>query len=178
MFGLGKLLYVIILSVNGIAVLSEDRFLKRIGWSSAAPNQFQQPYGIQTNGSDQSIKTRLITLISAIRTLLRLPLIFINTLIILYELILGWCMLSCYRWFPSILRITLRILYHRYHVIYINSSPFRQSLSFAFWCQINIHEIKVVKTSSLFHYLHFHIFLSFPAWFPVPPATRSLANGP
>ncbi|KAL6020363.1 hypothetical protein ACI3LY_002382 [Candidozyma auris] len=89
MFGLGKLLYVIILSVNGIAVLSEDRFLKRIGWSSAAPNQFQQPYGIQTNGSDQSIKTRLITLISAIRTLLRLPLIFINTLIILYELILG-----------------------------------------------------------------------------------------
>lgn len=88
MFGLGKLFYVIVLSVNGIAVLSEDRFLNRIGWGSAAPNQFQQQYGMQAN-ADTSIKNRLITLISAIRTLLRLPLIAVNVLIILYELILG-----------------------------------------------------------------------------------------
>lgn len=88
MFGLGKLFYVIILSVNGIAVLSEDRFLNRIGWGSATPNQFQQQYGVQAN-ADTSIKNRLITLISAIRTLLRLPLIVINILVILYELVLG-----------------------------------------------------------------------------------------
>lgn len=92
MFGLGKLLYVIVLSVNGVAVLSEDRFLNRIGWGSstagASANQFQAQYGMQAS-NDASIKARLITLISAIRTLLRLPLIFINVLIILYELILG-----------------------------------------------------------------------------------------
>ncbi|ABN64832.1 predicted protein [Scheffersomyces stipitis CBS 6054] len=94
MFGLGKLLYVIILTVNGIAVLSEDRFLNRIGWGSSAssPNgggQFQQ-YG---NGFDQndgtSVKTKIINLIGAIRTLLRIPLIAINVVVILYELILG-----------------------------------------------------------------------------------------
>lgn len=92
MFGLGKLLYVIVLSVNGVAVLSEDRFLNRIGWgsstTSASGNQFQAQYGMQAS-NDASIKARLITLISAVRTLLRLPLIFINVLIILYELILG-----------------------------------------------------------------------------------------
>lgn len=89
MFGLGKLFYVIVLCVNGIAILSEDRFLNRIGWGSAAPNQFQAQYGVAASNNDPSIKQRLITLIGAIRTLLRLPLIAINVLIILYELILG-----------------------------------------------------------------------------------------
>lgn len=92
MFGLGKLLYVIVLAVNGVAVLSEDRFLNRIGWGSsstiATPNQFQLQYGMQAT-NDASIKNRLITLISAIRTLLRLPLIAVNVIIILYEIILG-----------------------------------------------------------------------------------------
>lgn len=92
MFGLGKFLYVVLLTVNGIAVLSEDRFLNRIGWGSQANSnpvqQFQQfpPGGVDENGS---IKGRLINLIGAIRTLLRLPLIFINMLVILYELVLG-----------------------------------------------------------------------------------------
>lgn len=91
MFGLGKLFYVIVLSINGIAVLSEDRFLNRIGWGSRAANpqnQFQAQYGAPP-GPDDSIKARLVTLISAIRTLLRFPLIFVNILLILYELILG-----------------------------------------------------------------------------------------
>lgn len=91
MFGLGKLLYVIVLCVNGIAVLSEDRFLNRIGWGSSsnsgAAGQFQQQFGVQTG--EATVKSRLITLISAIRTLLRLPLIVVNVTIILYELILG-----------------------------------------------------------------------------------------
>ncbi|KAH0048389.1 hypothetical protein KCU72_g8643, partial [Aureobasidium melanogenum] len=33
-FGLGGLFYVSILLVNAIAILSEDRFLARIGWGS------------------------------------------------------------------------------------------------------------------------------------------------
>lgn len=89
MFGLGKLLYVIILSVNGIAVLSEERFLNRIGWgsgSAASQVQYQQ---FVPPSNDSSIKRRLINLISAIRTLLRVPLIIVNVLIIFYELVLG-----------------------------------------------------------------------------------------
>lgn len=82
MFGLGKLLYILILVINGIAVLSEDRFLNRIGWGSSTPLEF---------GYDQdvSIKVKLVNLISAIRTLLRVPLIAINVIVIVYELVLG-----------------------------------------------------------------------------------------
>ncbi|SGZ53911.1 CIC11C00000004028 [Sungouiella intermedia] len=92
MFGLGRLLYVIVLSVNGIAVLSEDRFLNRVGWGSLSPqpvNQFQNQYGMLATSNDAGVKSRMVALISAIRTLLRLPLIVVNILIILYELILG-----------------------------------------------------------------------------------------
>lgn len=90
MFGLGKLLYVIVLAINGIAVLSEDRFLNRIGWGSAsqAQNQMQQQYAMGAS-NEVSVKSRMVTLISAVRTLLRFPLIFINVVIIVYELILG-----------------------------------------------------------------------------------------
>ncbi|KAI3404375.1 hypothetical protein KGF56_002772 [Candida oxycetoniae] len=97
MFGLGKLLYVIVLTINGIAVLSEDRFLNRIGWGSTTAssnvnaniqNQFNQfNSGLET--SEGSIKTKLINLISAVRTLMRIPLIAVNITVILYELILG-----------------------------------------------------------------------------------------
>lgn len=93
MFGLGKLLYIIILSVNGIAVLSEDRFLNRIGWSTQnngpSGEQYQQFMTGVNQNDNQTIKTRLINLIGAIRTLLRVPLIAINVIIILYELVLG-----------------------------------------------------------------------------------------
>lgn len=100
MFGLGKLIYVIILTVNGIAVLSEDRFLNRIGWSTSslnsnsnsnnAANSYQLQFiNAQNNSDNYSIKNRLITLIGAIRTLLRVPLIIINVVIILYEILLG-----------------------------------------------------------------------------------------
>lgn len=92
MFGLGTLFYVILLTVNGIAVLSEDRFLNRIGWSSAKTPangynaQFQQ---FQADSAEGSVKTKLINLISAVRTLLRVPLIGINIIVIAYELVLG-----------------------------------------------------------------------------------------
>ncbi|CAK9440305.1 uncharacterized protein LODBEIA_P44050 [Lodderomyces beijingensis] len=97
MFGLGKLLYVIILTINGIAVLSEDRFLNRIGWGSTTAaanangnlqNQFNQ-FNTGLESSEGSIKTKLINLISAVRTLMRIPLIGVNIGMILYELILG-----------------------------------------------------------------------------------------
>ncbi|CDK29266.1 unnamed protein product [Kuraishia capsulata CBS 1993] len=86
MFGLGTLFYSCLFVVNAIAVLSEDRFLNRIGWGSsgavATGFEFQQP-------GDTNVKSRLVNLISATRTLLRIPLIAINMVVIVYELVLG-----------------------------------------------------------------------------------------
>ncbi|KAJ7068265.1 ER-to-golgi transport membrane protein [Mycena amicta] len=91
----GKIIYVSMLVVNSMAVLSEDRFLARIGWASQAANGnagYQQTYDPQTGyGVQQEVglKARLIDLISAVRTLMRIPLIGVNILIIIYELALG-----------------------------------------------------------------------------------------
>ncbi|GAB7351568.1 hypothetical protein MBLNU459_g2192t1 [Dothideomycetes sp. NU459] len=83
-FGLGGLFYVSILLVNAIAILSEDRFLARIGWGST---QTEPAFGGQADNT--SVKAKIINLIASVRTLMRIPLIAINTLIIVYELILG-----------------------------------------------------------------------------------------
>lgn len=97
MLSIGGILYVALLLINAMAVLSEDRFLVRIGWSSVQPQNanagFQQPYdqaGVYGGGAqDVGVKVRLINLISAVRTLMRIPLIGINLLVIIYELVLG-----------------------------------------------------------------------------------------
>ncbi|KJA24492.1 hypothetical protein HYPSUDRAFT_200381 [Hypholoma sublateritium FD-334 SS-4] len=102
-FGLGTVLYVSLLMINAIAILNEDRFLAKMGWlTSSNQNQlrdvntgFQQPYDATTYGAagappgQLGIKARLIDLISAVRTLMRIPLIIINTVVILYELAWG-----------------------------------------------------------------------------------------
>ena len=80
MFGLGKLLYIMVLGLNAILVLSEDRFLIRIGLTSS--NQFQQ-YG------EPSVGSQIMKLISAIRMVMRFPLICVNIVIILYEIAWG-----------------------------------------------------------------------------------------
>ncbi|KAF8469741.1 ER-to-golgi transport membrane protein [Kalaharituber pfeilii] len=93
-----SLFKVIILIINGIAILSEDRFLARIGWSALPPPQPHphDPYSAHMAqmqmgqmSDPNSIKAKLINLISAVRVLMRIPLIGLNTLVILYELILG-----------------------------------------------------------------------------------------
>jgi hypothetical protein len=81
MLGLGNLFYVIVLLINALAVLSEERFLARVGWSAQAEPGF--------GDQGQSIKHQLVKLISAIRTLMRIPLIAVNSIVILYELLLG-----------------------------------------------------------------------------------------
>jgi len=91
---LGTILYVGLLTINAIAILNEERFLARIGWASIPPqaanqgyNQaYAQPYD---QAGDQSVKSRLVYLISAVRTLLRVPLIIVNIIVIVYELLLG-----------------------------------------------------------------------------------------
>ncbi|KAF4309662.1 yos1-like protein [Botryosphaeria dothidea] len=65
LFGLGGLFYVSVLLVNAIAILSEDRFLARIGWGQSAEPGFG---GVQDS---QSVKAKLINLIASVRTLMR-----------------------------------------------------------------------------------------------------------
>ncbi|EDP43171.1 hypothetical protein MGL_2767 [Malassezia globosa CBS 7966] len=76
MLGLGTVLYVALLLVNSIAILNEERFLSRIGWSTNP----RSLHGLDGAASESSVKQRLIHLISAVRVLLRM---------IIYELILG-----------------------------------------------------------------------------------------
>ncbi|KAF3388971.1 Protein transport protein YOS1 [Penicillium rolfsii] len=84
LFGLGKLVYVIVLIINAIAVLSEDRFLARIGWGRT-----QAEPGFGASYDSTSVKAKSVNLIASVRTVMRIPLIVINTIIIVYELILG-----------------------------------------------------------------------------------------
>ncbi|CAI7675870.1 unnamed protein product [Penicillium palitans] len=83
-FGLGKLFYVIVLIINAIAVLSEDRFLARVGWGRT-----QADPGFGATYDTTSVKAKSVNLIASVRTVMRIPLIVINTVIIVYELILG-----------------------------------------------------------------------------------------
>ncbi|KAF7189370.1 Protein transport protein YOS1 [Pseudocercospora fuligena] len=86
LFSFGGLFQVSILLLNAVAVLSEDRFLARIGWGSS--QQSSEPsFGQQ--GDSQSIKSKLINLITSIRTLMRIPLIFLNVLIIVWAVAFG-----------------------------------------------------------------------------------------
>ncbi|KAK3903027.1 Yos1-like protein [Staphylotrichum tortipilum] len=80
---LGKFLYITVLLLNAICIPSEDRFLARVG---LAPATYQRGFG---QDADSSVKYKVIQLIASVRTVMRVPLIIINTLIIVYELILG-----------------------------------------------------------------------------------------
>ncbi|KAK7421040.1 hypothetical protein QQX98_002398 [Neonectria punicea] len=79
----GNFLYIAILLINAVAILSEDRFLARINLS---PASYDPAFG---SGADASVKAKTIHLIASIRTIMRMPLIFVNTVIIMYELVLG-----------------------------------------------------------------------------------------
>jgi len=84
-FAFGNLIYISVLLVNAIAILSEDRFLARVGWS----NTVSEPAFGTSSGGDASIKSKLINLMTSVRTLMRIPLIVINSILIVYELVLG-----------------------------------------------------------------------------------------
>ncbi|KAI9228742.1 MAG: hypothetical protein DHS80DRAFT_30457 [Piptocephalis tieghemiana] len=60
-FGLGQIFYILLLLINSLAILSEDRFLAPIGWAA-----HQEPAGYGEQGG-VSVKGKLINLISAFR---------------------------------------------------------------------------------------------------------------
>lgn len=99
MLSLGSIIYVILLLINAMAVLNEERFLVRsmwqlgdvvkngtyqcslyglVGWAStnvqaqaAYAQPYAQPYDQMGAQQEIGVKGRLINLISAVRTLMR-----------------------------------------------------------------------------------------------------------
>ncbi|TGJ80388.1 hypothetical protein E0Z10_g8376 [Xylaria hypoxylon] len=63
---IGNLIYVLVLLTNALAILSEDRFLSRINFSSAS---YDPTFG--TGPDNQSIRTKAINLLASVRTLMR-----------------------------------------------------------------------------------------------------------
>jgi len=84
-FGLGGLFYTGLLIVNSVAILSEDRFLARIGMGNSGPAE--PAFGASPDGS--SVRAKIVNLINSLRTIARIPLIFLNILVIIYLFALG-----------------------------------------------------------------------------------------
>ncbi|GAQ08406.1 protein transport protein YOS1 [Aspergillus lentulus] len=72
LFGLGKLFYVCCLLINAVAILSEDRFLARIGWGRT---QADPAFGATYDST--SIKAKSVNLIASVRTVMRSKLLSI-----------------------------------------------------------------------------------------------------
>ncbi|MXQ79809.1 hypothetical protein E5288_WYG007156 [Bos mutus] len=70
-----------LLCVNAIAVLHEERFLKNIGWGT--------DQGIGGFGEEPGIKSQLMNLIRSVRTVMRVPLIIVNSIAIVLLLLFG-----------------------------------------------------------------------------------------
>jgi len=78
-FTIGVLIEALVLFINALAILNEDRFLKPIGWGYRPPSEMDQ----------ENIKDRIVGFLNAIRMLMRIPLIFVNISIVILELLLG-----------------------------------------------------------------------------------------
>lgn len=66
-----------LLFVNAFAVLHEQRFLNKIGLSEEAV------------ALDNGIKRQVVNLLKAVRLVMRIPLVVVNTLVIIGLLLLG-----------------------------------------------------------------------------------------
>lgn len=72
--GIYTLLQSALLVVNAIAVLNEERVLKQYGWGR---NQV----------SSDGFKARTMDIIHSVQTVMRIPLLFLNTLMILINIL-------------------------------------------------------------------------------------------
>ncbi|GAV04436.1 hypothetical protein RvY_14711 [Ramazzottius varieornatus] len=87
-FTLYSLLEAALLVVNAIAVLNEERFLRKIGWG----RDTVQPGAAYYQGgyaSPQSTKSQIINLVNSVRTVMRFPLILLNTATIILLVLAG-----------------------------------------------------------------------------------------
>lgn len=77
-FSLWGLLEAALLVVNAVCILHEKRFLAKFGWSS---DFVCEPAS--------AAKSQLLNVVHSTRAVMRIPLIFVNTIVIVKELILG-----------------------------------------------------------------------------------------
>ncbi|KAM3611062.1 uncharacterized protein V6R79_012961 [Siganus canaliculatus] len=80
-FTLYSLIQAAILCVNAVAVLHEERFLCKIGWG------VDQSVG--GFGDEPGIKVQLMNLVRSVRTVMRVPLIAVNSVCIVLLLLFG-----------------------------------------------------------------------------------------
>uniref|UniRef100_A0A182N7W0 Immediate early response 3-interacting protein 1 n=1 Tax=Anopheles dirus TaxID=7168 RepID=A0A182N7W0_9DIPT len=81
MFTLWSLVEASLLFLNAVCVLSEERFLSKYGWGISAQ--------VQGFGEPASTKAQLLLLVRSIRTVTKIPLIFLNIVAIFFKLLLG-----------------------------------------------------------------------------------------
>ena len=79
-FGFYSLLEAVLLVVNAMAVLNEERFLSKIGWGTDQMAAY---------GEQPSAKQQLLNLIRSVRTVMRIPLIGVNLFVIVVKLLMG-----------------------------------------------------------------------------------------
>lgn len=79
MFGLMSMLYGVLFVLNSVVILDEKRFLSRIGL----------PLAPECRGSLGPGRRKVVDLLRAIRTVMRIPLIILNVMCIVYEVVLG-----------------------------------------------------------------------------------------
>ncbi|ALC44281.1 CG32069 [Drosophila busckii] len=80
MFTLWTLVEASLLCLNAVCILHEERFLAKFGWGRQAN---QQNFGPPT------AKDQVLNLIRSIRTVAKIPLIFLNVIAIIFKLLLG-----------------------------------------------------------------------------------------
>ncbi|WUR02900.1 protein transport protein YOS1 [Vairimorpha necatrix] len=79
MFGLFTMFYGFILLANSVVILDDKRFLSKIGL----------PLGQENRSLLGEKRQKVVDMINGIRTVLRIPLIIVNIICIIYELLLG-----------------------------------------------------------------------------------------
>lgn len=80
-FTLWTLFEATLLCLNAVCVLDERRFLAKVGWASWQ--------SVQGFGEPPTVKSQLLNLVKSIRTVARVPLIFLNIIIMLVKMVLG-----------------------------------------------------------------------------------------
>jgi len=79
-FGFYSLLEAALLVLNAICVLHEERFLSKHGWSANSNQGF---------GEAPGVKKQILDIIRSVRTVMRIPLILLNSVVIVKKLLLG-----------------------------------------------------------------------------------------
>lgn len=99
-FSIASIFHAVILVLNALAILSERRFLAKYGLAKIEPSinsgsGFADPmfgggalYG-QADTAASPLMAQIGQLLSSVRTLLRWPLIFVNSIAIVFALIFG-----------------------------------------------------------------------------------------